>query len=256
MFRPSVTVAGTGPGVGGWVSGILNTPTHPWEPPDLCKVGGSPILGVVEAGHLPCRVVRFPPPVGPGPVSPVHPVCHAPSVGWAVEAFFAGRDLAAGTCRTYRQALGPLVETVGADRPVTDLCPDQVAAVFEELWADRAPATWNTRRGRHPGVRFVVWGPVAPGRRSAGRGWSPAAGGPITPGRSRWEISRACGAAGRCRFGRNRCGGCCMRPPPERRRCWLWMWGTWTGPGGGPVSAPRGQHGHGCVGGAHRPPLG
>ena len=44
---------------------------HPWEPPDLCKVGGSPILGVVEAGHLTCRVVRFPPPVGPGPVLPV-----------------------------------------------------------------------------------------------------------------------------------------------------------------------------------------
>ena len=168
MFGLSVTVAGTGLGVGRWVSGILNIP-HPWEPPDLCKVGGSPILGVVEAGHLPCRVVRFPPPVGPGPVSPVHPVCHAPSVGWAVEAFFTSRDLAAGTCRTYRQALGPLVETVGADRPVTDLCPDRVAAVFEELWADRAPATWNTRRGRHPGVRFVVWGPVAPSGESAGR---------------------------------------------------------------------------------------
>ena len=76
----------------------------------------------------------------------IHPVCHLPSVGWAVEAFFAGRDLAAGTCRTYRQALGPLVEAVGADRPVTDLCPDRVAAVFEELWAGRAPATWNTRR--------------------------------------------------------------------------------------------------------------
>ena len=122
------------------------TSQHPWEPPDLCKVGGSPILGVVEAGHLPCRVVGFPPPVGPGPVSPVHPVCHVPSVGWAVEAFFAGRDLAAGTCRTYRQALGPLVEAVGADRPVTDLHADRVAAVFAELWADRAPATWNTRR--------------------------------------------------------------------------------------------------------------
>ena len=92
------------------------------------------------------RVVRFPPPVGPGPVSPDHPVCHVPSVGGAVEAFFAGRDLAAATRSTYRQALGPLVETVGADRPVTDLHPDQVAAVFEELWADRAPATWNTRR--------------------------------------------------------------------------------------------------------------
>ena len=66
--------------------------------------------------------------------------------GAAVETFFAGRDLAAGTCRTYRQALTPLVESLGADWPVTDLYPDQVAAVFEELWADRAPATWNTRR--------------------------------------------------------------------------------------------------------------
>ena len=67
-------------------------------------------------------------------------------LGWAVEAFFAGRDLASGTCRTYRQALGPLVEAVGADRPVTSLDADRVAAVFAELWADRAPATWNTRR--------------------------------------------------------------------------------------------------------------
>ena len=73
-------------------------------------------------------------------------MCHVPSVAGAVEAFFAGRDLAAATCRTYRQALGPLVEAVGADRPVTDLHAGQVAAVFEELWADRAPATWNTRR--------------------------------------------------------------------------------------------------------------
>ena len=73
-------------------------------------------------------------------------MCHVPSVAGAVEAFFAGRDLAAATCRTYRQALGPLVEAVGADRPVTDLHADQVAAVFEELWAGRAPATWNTRR--------------------------------------------------------------------------------------------------------------
>ena len=61
-------------------------------------------------------------------------------------AITAGRDLAAGTCRTYRQALTPLVETVGSDRPVTDLDADRVAAVFAELWAGRAPAMWNTRR--------------------------------------------------------------------------------------------------------------
>ena len=52
-------------------------------------------------------------------------MCHVPSVAAAVEAFFASRDLAAGTCPYYRQAPGPLVEAVGADRPVTDLCPDR-----------------------------------------------------------------------------------------------------------------------------------
>ena len=161
----------------GWVStvGFLVSlaSQHPWEPPDLCKVGGSPILGVVEAGHLPCRVVRFPPPVGPGPVLPVRPVCHVPSVGGAVEAFFAGRDLAAATCRTYRQALTPLVEAVGADRPVTDLCPDQVAAVFGEV-EDGTFRLVETRRCRlDAGDPFVVCPPrgvgVVPEGGAAGR---------------------------------------------------------------------------------------
>ena len=92
------------------------------------------------------RVVRFPPPAASSGLDLDHSVCHVPSVAGAVEAFFAGRGLAAATCRTYRQALTPLVEAVGADRPVTDLDADRVAAVFAELWADRAPATWNTRR--------------------------------------------------------------------------------------------------------------
>ena len=91
------------------------------------------------------RVVRFPPSVSSGSEQG-HPLHHVPSLAAAVEAFFAGRDLAPTTCRTYRQALDPLVEAVGADRPVTDLDAGRVAAVFEELWADRAPATWNTRR--------------------------------------------------------------------------------------------------------------
>ena len=147
MFRPSVTVAGTGPGVGGWVSGILNTPTHPWEPPDLCKVGGSPISWGCRSRAFTVPCCSFPPTCGSGSgVTGSIRCVMCRLLAGAVEAFFAGRDLAAGTCRTYRQALTPLVETVGSDRPVTDLHADRVAAVFAELWAGRAPATWNTRR--------------------------------------------------------------------------------------------------------------
>ena len=64
----------------------------------------------------------------------------------AVEAFLTGRDLAAATRRTYRQALSPLIEAAGADCSVTDLDPRLVAAAFTERWASCAAATWNTRR--------------------------------------------------------------------------------------------------------------
>ena len=98
------------------------------------------------------RVIRFPPPAA---AVLEHPVCHVPSLAGAVEAFFANRDLAPTSCRTYRQALGPLVEALGGDRPVTALYPGLVAAVFEELWAGRAAATWNTRRVAVGA--FVAW---------------------------------------------------------------------------------------------------
>ena len=102
----------------------------------------SPAVGILEAMG---SVVHFPPVASPDP-EPGHPLHHVPSVSGAVEAFFAHRDLAAETRRTYRKALTPLVEAVGADCPVTDLDPDLVAAVFAERWGGCAPATWNTRR--------------------------------------------------------------------------------------------------------------
>ena len=81
---------------------------------------------------------------------------HVPSVSGAVEAYFAHRDLAAETRRTYRKALDPLVEAVDDDnRPVTDLDPDRVAAVFAERWDGCAPATWNTRRVAL--LAFATW---------------------------------------------------------------------------------------------------
>ena len=74
--------------------------------------------GSLEAGHLPgCVIVvgdtrgygscrPFPPPEASGP-GLGHPLRHVPSLAGAVEAFLAGRDLAAATRRTYRQALTP-----------------------------------------------------------------------------------------------------------------------------------------------------
>ena len=100
----------------------------------------SPAVGILGGMG---SVVHFPPPAAP---EPDHPVRHTPSVAGAVEAFFAHRDLASETHRTYRKALDPLVEAVDDDRPVTDLDPDLVAAVFADRWGGCALATWNTRR--------------------------------------------------------------------------------------------------------------
>ena len=84
-----------------------------------------------------------------------HPTGHVPRIWAAVDAFFVHRDLAPNSRRTYRAALDPLVEAVGAAQPLAALTPDAVAEVFTERWGDAAPSTWNTRRAA---VRaFVSW---------------------------------------------------------------------------------------------------
>ena len=65
-----------------------------------------------------------------------HPVFHVPDLAGAVEAFFAHRDLAPTTRRTYRQALDPLVDRLGAAWPLSDLDAELVAALFATRWAD------------------------------------------------------------------------------------------------------------------------
>ena len=186
------------------------------------------------------RVVRFPLPVGPGPVSGDHPVCHVPSVGGAVEAFFAGRDLAAATCRTYRQAFGPLVEAVGADRPVTDLDPGLVAAVFAERWDGCATATWNTRRVAVGA--FASW---------CGERW-PLAGDLLVgvgPRRRRTDNTRAVPYEDLEELWRRR--GVRLREKLLWRMLYetaarasegvgLSTWRIWTGPGGGPGIRSKG----------------
>ena len=136
--------------------------------------------GSLEAGRLPGCVIVVGDTRGYGSTSSVsphpkhqvrslgHPLRHVPSLAGAVEAFFANRDLAAATRRTYRQALTPLVEAAG-DRPVSSLDPELVTAVFTARWDGYAAATWKHPEGRGAGLHLMVSGTVAAGRRSAGR---------------------------------------------------------------------------------------
>ena len=145
---------------------------------------------------------------------------------------------------------------MGAGCPVTDLDADQVAAVFEELWAGRAPATWNTRRVAVQA--FASW---------CGERW-PLAGDPLSgvaPRRQPADNTRAVPYADLEELWRRR------GVPLREKLLWRMLYETAArasevlafgcgGPGPGPAAGPdpfQGwQHGHGGVGGAHRSPVG
>ena len=128
MFGLSVTVAGTGLGVGGWVSGILNIPAPMGAPGPLQGRGFSHSWGCrSRAFTVPCCWFLPTCGSGAGVTGPIRCVmCRLLPQRWRRSS--PAVTSPAATRSTYRQALGPLVETVGADRPVTDLCPDRVAA--------------------------------------------------------------------------------------------------------------------------------
>ena len=63
----------------------------------------------------------------------------------AIQAFFSDRELAAATRRTYTGAYRPLLESFGADSPVTDLTEARLKTWLTGRWGDAAPATWNSR---------------------------------------------------------------------------------------------------------------
>ena len=66
-------------------------------------------------------------------------------LGGAVDAFFADRDLAAQTRRTYRRALDALVCDLGADLSIESLSAEGIRRVLKERWGEASAATWNTR---------------------------------------------------------------------------------------------------------------
>ena len=68
-----------------------------------------------------------------------------PRLRSAVEAFFSDKQLSVNTRRAYRQALSAVVEDLGMDLGVDQLCPRHVLEVFQRRWGSAQPATWNTR---------------------------------------------------------------------------------------------------------------
>lgn len=63
----------------------------------------------------------------------------------AVEAFFADRDLAANSQRSYRRVLDALVADHSANLAVSALTPARVRRTLVSRWDESAPTTWNAR---------------------------------------------------------------------------------------------------------------
>ena len=63
----------------------------------------------------------------------------------AVEAFFADKDLARNSRRTYHQMLDAFIEDHTPELPVASISPAKVRRTIEARWGDAAPSTWNSR---------------------------------------------------------------------------------------------------------------
>jgi integrase/recombinase XerC/integrase/recombinase XerD len=76
------------------------------------------------------------------------PRTQTPTLSDAVTAYWAGkaeRKLSLNAQRAYRKAHQALLDTVGADQPVTVLCDETLRQVLERRWAGASPAIWNAR---------------------------------------------------------------------------------------------------------------
>ena len=77
--------------------------------------------------------------------SPTHFHSSKTTLGAAVEAFFADRDLAPATRRAYRATYGSLIQAFGSEMPVTALTAVNLQHWLIRRWGKRSPATWNAR---------------------------------------------------------------------------------------------------------------
>ena len=68
-----------------------------------------------------------------------------PTLGGAVETFFADKDLSANSRRSYHQTLDALTADLGEDLPVDKLTSAKIKRVLRWRWGEASPATWNAR---------------------------------------------------------------------------------------------------------------
>jgi hypothetical protein len=72
----------------------------------------------------------------------------ASTVQAAADAFLSSPRYAnPNTRRGYTSVLDRLLAGLGADRPLAEVSGEELAGLLEQLWGQRAPATWNRNRG-------------------------------------------------------------------------------------------------------------
>ena len=66
----------------------------------------------------------------------------------AADAFLSSPRYAnPNTRRSYAGVLDRLLAQLGASRPLAEVSGEELASLLEQLWGQRAPATWNRNRG-------------------------------------------------------------------------------------------------------------
>jgi hypothetical protein len=66
----------------------------------------------------------------------------------AADAFLSSPRYAnPNTRRGYASVLDRLLAQIGASRPLAEVSGEELASLLEQLWGQRAPATWNRNRG-------------------------------------------------------------------------------------------------------------
>jgi hypothetical protein len=138
----------------------------------------------------------------------------------AADAFLSSPRYAnPNTRRGYTGVLDRLLAGLGASRPLAEVSGEELAGLLEQLWGQRAPATWNRNRGA-----VAAWLSWCTASRLPARSCRPAPNGAAStstpPARcpARRSTGRCHAATFRC--GRRPCGECSTRPPPAPAKSW------------------------------------